>query len=326
MLLRLILSAPLLFIPFFASSSEDLPPDTPVLTRDGATLTVGDLDAYISEAPPDLRAGLLSSGKRSEQILRQLLAVKNLAVEAKRAGLLDDPIIRQREQLLLARFHAQLRGEQLRRDATINAEALARERYLSNPDRYRQEETVTVRHLLVDSQQRTDARALQLAEQYAARVRAGESLADLARQFSDDPGSREQSGELPPTARGQLDMSFADAAFSLSTPGQTVGPVKSAFGYHIIELIARQESGPRPFDDVKSELIAQIEAEHRERAYDQHIDALNGKPITTNDEVLASLVQRYQDRYGAAARGPVVLDDESEDSTSGKPAAEAETP
>lgn len=290
-------------------SAAELPPETAVLTREGVTLTLGDIDAYVAEAPPDIRAGLLSSGERAEQVMRQLLAVKNLAAEAEQAGLLDDPIVRQREQLLLARFHAQLRTEQLEREASIDAEALARERYLSNPGRFQSAETITVRHLLVDNQQRSDARARELAEQYADRVHKGESLAELARQFSDDAGSRESGGELPPTHREQLDMSFADAAFSLSTPGQTVGPVKSAFGYHVIELISKQPPGPRAFEEVKDELVEQIEAEHRQRVSEQHLDQINGKPITTNDAALSQLAERYRNRYGGNARSPVQLQD-----------------
>jgi peptidyl-prolyl cis-trans isomerase C len=312
-----------LAVPVYAS---DLPADTPVLERDGAVLTLGDIDAYVAEAPPGLRAGLFGSAERSEQILRQLMAVKNLALEAERAGLLRDPLIEQREQLLLARFRAQLRTEQLEREAAIDAEALARERYLANPDQFRSPETVTVRHLLVGTQERSDQRARELADQYLARVNAGESLADLATQFSDDPGTKERGGELPAAMRGEFDAAFSEAAFGLTEPGQIAGPVKSGFGYHIIELIKRQAEGPRPFDDVKTEVIDQIIAEHRQRVSKNHIDQLNGKPITINEDVAPLLGQRYADKYRDDIRAPLEVKDSQDTGNEVRETRDQQTP
>ncbi len=326
MLLRIALSLSLAAAIQPHLRAEELSPEAAVLTRDGVTLTLADVDAYVAEAPPELRAGLLASGKRAEQILRQLLAVKNLAAEAEREGLLDDPIVRYRENWLLERFRAQLRTEQLEREASIDAKAMARERYLSDPKRFERAETVTVRHLLVDNKQRSDASARELAEQYAERIRQGDSLAELAKQHSDDPGSRERGGELPPSQREQLDLAFAEAAFALTEPGQITGPVKSAFGYHLIELISKQPAGPLSFAEVEAQLIAQIEAEHRKRVVEQHVDALNGKPIAINEAVLSQLVDRYQKRYGEQSRGGVVLDTAPEDADRAAAAADPKEP
>jgi peptidyl-prolyl cis-trans isomerase D len=74
------------------------------------------------------------------------------------------------------------------------------------------------------------------------RLNNGEAFEDLARSYSNDPGSADQGGLLPPTARGEWVPSFADAAFSLA-PGQVSSPVLTPFGYHIIKMQSKAMVG-----------------------------------------------------------------------------------
>ena len=66
-------------------------------------------------------------------------------------------------------------------------------------------------------------------------VRGGESFAVVARRYSDDPGSRERGGDLGWIRRGDVVPAFANAAW-VAPPGRAVGPVRSRFGYHVIEV------------------------------------------------------------------------------------------
>jgi parvulin-like peptidyl-prolyl isomerase len=68
------------------------------------------------------------------------------------------------------------------------------------------------------------------------RVLAGEDFAALAKQFSEDPGSKENGGELPEFPRGQMVPEFESAAFALST-NQVSEVITTQFGYHIIKLL-----------------------------------------------------------------------------------------
>jgi parvulin-like peptidyl-prolyl isomerase len=77
------------------------------------------------------------------------------------------------------------------------------------------------------------------AEDILRRVRAGEDFAALAGQFSEDPGSRTQGGDLGWFGRGMMVKPFEDAAFALK-PGEVSGVVESQFGYHIIKLEERR--------------------------------------------------------------------------------------
>lgn len=87
---------------------------------------------------------------------------------------------------------------------------------------------------------RTDAEALQLAQEISQRLAAGEDFAALATQFSDDTGSAADGGDLGWFARDEgLVKEFEDAAFALQ-PGETSEPVLTQFGYHIIKVEERE--------------------------------------------------------------------------------------
>lgn len=91
-------------------------------------------------------------------------------------------------------------------------------------------EQVTARHILVAD--------LATANKVEALLKSGKNFAALAKQYSTDPGSKDKGGELGTFRRGQMVPSFDKAAFSLPI-GQISQPVKSPFGYHIIQVEAR---------------------------------------------------------------------------------------
>ena len=86
---------------------------------------------------------------------------------------------------------------------------------------------------------RDEAQALALAISIREKLAAGEDFASLAVQYSDDPGSKQEGGELGWFSKGQgLVQPFEDAAFKLEA-GQISDPVKTDFGYHIIQVEER---------------------------------------------------------------------------------------
>jgi peptidyl-prolyl cis-trans isomerase SurA len=78
-------------------------------------------------------------------------------------------------------------------------------------------------------------RAFQLADSIAKALREGGDFATAAKRFSDDPGSKDQGGDLGWTRRGTLDRKFEAAALSLK-PGMISNPVETSFGVHVIQL------------------------------------------------------------------------------------------
>lgn len=106
------------------------------------------------------------------------------------------------------------------------------------------EEQVRARHILVADEQ--------AARDIIARLQAGEDFAELARELSTDTGSAVQGGDLGWFGKGMMVPEFETAAYALENPGDfTTEPVASSFGYHIIQLIGRQNR-PLTGDEFKS--------------------------------------------------------------------------
>jgi Parvulin-like peptidyl-prolyl isomerase len=107
-------------------------------------------------------------------------------------------------------------------------------------------EQITVSHILIglkdsNNKPRTDAQALQQANEVYQKVTSGGDFAQLAKQYSDDPGSKDKGGTYGPMPLDQFKTSmakeFVDGALALKA-GQISKPVKTQFGYHIIRLDA----------------------------------------------------------------------------------------
>lgn len=141
--------------------------------------------------------------------------------------------------------------------------------YETHPDAFESGERLRASHILlripagmpVDRKLQLKARA----DSLLARLRKGEDFANLARQYSEDPGSQGKGGELQLFGPGQMDKAFEAATFALQ-PGQVSGVVESAFGFHIIKLHQRLPSTRRVFEQVKDGIRAHLLNERRTRA------------------------------------------------------------
>jgi peptidyl-prolyl cis-trans isomerase D len=133
--------------------------------------------------------------------------------------------------------------------------------YSSHQAQYKTEEQVKTRHILITSKTgadaQTDAAAKAKALDVLKQVQAGGNFAELAKKYSEDPGSKDQGGELPLIATASLDPAYAKAAMGLN-PGQTSGLVKSAFGYHIIQTEQKQNAGVKPLAEVKDSIVQMV--------------------------------------------------------------------
>lgn len=122
-------------------------------------------------------------------------------------------------------------------------------------------ESVRARHILFSlgsgEEESVEQAALEKAKQTLERIRAGEDFADLARELSEDVGSKEQGGDLGFFERGQMVKAFEEAAFALE-PGTVSEPIRSPFGYHLIKVEERREPMHRTFEEVQEELARDL--------------------------------------------------------------------
>ena len=135
--------------------------------------------------------------------------------------------------------------------------------YTQNLDSFRTPERVRVRHILLktaDKPAADDAKIKAKADDLLKQIKAGADFAELAKKYSEDPGSANNpkgAGELPDwISRGQTVPEFERAAFTLK-PGQTSDVIKTQYGYHIIQVLAHEDARLRPFAEVKNELASQ---------------------------------------------------------------------
>jgi len=117
------------------------------------------------------------------------------------------------------------------------------------------------RHILIslspDADDETTTAAREKAESVVARLDGGEEFAALAKELSDDPGSAANGGDLGFFGRGIMAPEFESAVFELQ-PGELSKPVKSPFGFHVIELVEIRPEVATPLDEVRGELTAQL--------------------------------------------------------------------
>ncbi|MEO8662885.1 MAG: peptidyl-prolyl cis-trans isomerase [Bryobacteraceae bacterium] len=136
-----------------------------------------------------------------------------------------------------------------------------RQLYESNKDRFRTTERVKVRHILVMTQGKPKEDAPKLkakAEDLLKQIKAGADFAELAKKNSDDPSSAVNGGAMDWFTHGQMVGNFEKTAFALK-PKEISGVVDTEFGYHIIQLLEREDARLKPFDEVKTSLAAEAQ-------------------------------------------------------------------
>ena len=141
------------------------------------------------------------------------------------------------------------------------SEAEIKSLYEETKGRYKTAESRKASHILVSvgqsaSEEEKQAR-LELANDILDQAKAGGNFAALAEQHSDDPGSRENGGDLGVVAKGQMVKPFEDAVFEMSE-GDISGPIETQFGYHIIKLTALDSGSQQSLDEVRDRVEEEV--------------------------------------------------------------------
>lgn len=100
-----------------------------------------------------------------------------------------------------------------------------------------------------------------------ARIEAGESFADIAKELSDDVGSSELGGSLGTIFPGAMVPEFEEALYAIGAVGEVSDPVVTEFGVHLIKLDAIQEESGKPFDEVRDDIVASIKQTEADATY-----------------------------------------------------------
>jgi peptidyl-prolyl cis-trans isomerase D len=148
--------------------------------------------------------------------------------------------------------------------ADVSEDAL-REFYEEVKARYTQGGRRHARHILFAAGN-DDAAAEANAKRAYDRAVAGEDFAALARELSEDPGSKDTGGDLGEAERADFVGPFGDAVWSMQ-PGEIRGPVKTEFGWHVIKLESASPETTRSFEEVRAELEPEFRRVQVEKAF-----------------------------------------------------------
>lgn len=275
-------------------AAERYPTDTVVAKRGDAVVTMLDLDAALLRVPERIRANVMNSPKRIEELIDRLLTNRQLANEGRAEKLNQGEVFNRAVQQETENLLSELRLIEMRSNLDVGkVDELARERYDVNPEAYAIQGTTSARHILIDTKSRSEEEARKLADELHARIAAGEDFDALVMKYSDDPSKTSNKGVIFAADSDSMDPAFADAVKKLANAGDISPVVKSSFGFHIIKLEQRTAAKPRSFDEVKQQIVAEIEKTMREAKVKEHLDELKAMPLEATPEVVASLRTRY---------------------------------
>lgn len=149
----------------------------------------------------------------------------------------------------------------------------------------------TVKHILITTDARSDADAQKLANEIYAKISAGQlSFANAAKQYSDDTSSKNAGGVLDAYEPGVFSSQFDQAVNTLKN-GQISKPVKTQYGYHIIETTVQAPNIPS-FDAEKARLTAEVQKAKAANAYSDAVNRLNETVVSSDD--LSVITQEFK--------------------------------
>ena len=121
-----------------------------------------------------------------------------------------------------------------------------------------------VRHILFTKDQKAKA------EEVKKQLQNGADFAQLAKQYSQDPGSAEKGGSLGCLGKGDTVPSFDQAIFS-AKKGEIVGPIETQFGYHIIQVTDIQQQSTQPLSEVEGQIREQLTSDMQAQEFNSWI-------------------------------------------------------
>jgi peptidyl-prolyl cis-trans isomerase D len=152
-----------------------------------------------------------------------------------------------------------------------------RERFQTVEDRH-------ARHILITVQNNDEEAARSKAEAAAARLRNGEDFAVVAKDLSDDAGTKAQGGDLGWMSRTTEGGPFEDALFALEV-GQVSAPVRSPFGFHVIRLDELRPGQEQPFENVREELATEYRTREAEREFNERATKLEERAFDAYNQL-----------------------------------------
>src|SRR5882724_8120371 len=185
---------------------------------------------------------------------------------------------------------------QIRHNVQVSDDML-KQQYQANIQQYQVPNRVHVQHILfMTVGKTTDAEVEEVkkkAEDVLKQVKKGGKFEDLAKKYSEDPGSKDKGGDLSWITQGQTVPEFEKTAFSLA-PGQVSDLVKTQYGFHIIKVLEKETAHTKPFEEVKDSLRAPLLLTQADKQASDIADQMSAAIRKSNKTPLDDLANQYK--------------------------------
>ena len=234
----------------------------------GKEITNADVDAFLANLPAEQRQ-YASNPYFREQYVEQVVTLHVLEKMADDLQLDMTEDYKKMLDNIVRDIKARMAMNEIMKDITVT-DIEAETVYNINPDNFSKPETVSAKHILVDSED--------VCNEILAQIQNGEkTFEDAAKESSTCP-SGQQGGDLGEFGRGQMVKEFEEAAFAAEI-GAIVGPVQTQLGFQLINVEAQSDAETLAFDVVKEQIKKNLLQQKQQQAYTAKIAELKEKYV-----------------------------------------------
>ena len=219
--------------------------DTEVASIDGTKIYLSDVERVAaSQGLIEIGSPLTPGQPIFQKVLDELIDQRLLALDALRRSLDQEDETRRRLSVARERILGNVLVETHLKDK-VNEETIRR-MYDEQASLRERGVEIQARHILVKTEEVANSMVSKLAE--------GTDFTELAKEFSEDEGSRERGGDLGFFTQDMLDEDFTQIAFA--TPkGERSAPFETEYGWHIVEVLNRRTAPQASFEEMRAEIL-----------------------------------------------------------------------
>jgi parvulin-like peptidyl-prolyl isomerase len=281
--------------------------ETVILSKGEVEINFEEAFAYsLKHTNPNAYEASLTKPQATFRVLQNLYVLKRVARQVEDEGLISQGDSRYlREDLyrraLLERY---IDHNILARMEQIDWEGLAKAEFALRKSEFVSPAKVRAEHLLVSIEGIPFDTFVSTVKAVQKGLAEEIDFSLLISQYSDDPSSAENGGDLGFFSRQRMQPAFSDAAFSLEQLGDITGPIMTIYGAHFIRLVDRKEEQALSFERVKEALIQELKGSTTARLREELLSEIREEiepELATIDEseMVSSFLKAYDQRQGA---------------------------
>ncbi len=264
------------------SSAPRVPEDRIIAKVGTEVIRQSDIEIGLNGISPQQRKEVEGNPEARERFIKSFVEFRLLVAKGRKLGLDKTELFKKKmafsaDQIIATDVMAQ-DGEMLKKKIEMT-DADLRAYYNAHKDKFQSTaDTYSARHILVkvkanegDKEGLSDTEAKAKVAKIQAELKAGKKLADLAKANSDDPGSKDNGGLYENFDPGGMVVEFGTAVKTQAI-GVVGEPVKTQFGYHLIEVTAKNLKGTlKPFEAVSKDIAQMAQPDRQEKVWNEYL-------------------------------------------------------